>query len=84
MGAPPPAALDPLLRRLGEVTVNPQDRAEAAGTLAGETFANLPQGGDELGYRILAAGLLMVTGVIDDDRLGPAMRAAYDNASNPT
>jgi hypothetical protein len=26
----------------------------------------------------------MVTGVIDYDRLGPAMRAAYDQASNPT
>ena len=44
---------------------------------------SLKAGGD-LGYPILAAGLLMVTGVIDDDRLGPAMRAAYDNASNPT
>ena len=32
--------------------------------------------------RFLAAGLLMVTGVIDYDRLGPAMRAAYDHASN--
>jgi hypothetical protein len=26
----------------------------------------------------------MVTGVIDYDRLGPAMRAAYDQASSPT
>jgi hypothetical protein len=52
--------------------------------IAGEAFAHLPHGGGDLGYRLLAAGLLMVTGVIDYDRLGPAMRAAYDQASNPT
>ena len=75
-------ALDPLLRRLVEVTVSPHDQAQAVGDIAGEAFAHLPQGGGDLGYRLLAAGLLMVTGVIDYDRLGPAMRAAYDQASN--
>ena len=70
--------------RLAEVTVSPHDRAQAVGDIAGEAFAHLPHGGGDLGYRLLAAGLLMVTGVIDYDRLGPAMRAAYDHASNPT
>ena len=47
----------------------PQDRAEAAGTLAGETFAHLPHGGGNLGYRALAAGLLLLSGTVDYDRL---------------
>ena len=59
-------ALDPLLRRLAEVTVNPQDRAQAAGTLAGQTFAHLPHGGGDLGYY---------------DKLGAAVQVAYDQAS---
>jgi hypothetical protein len=64
------------------VTVNPHDRAQAVEDIAGEAFAHLPHGGGDLGYRLLAAGLLMVTGVIDYNQLGPAVRAAYDRASN--
>ena len=75
-------ALETVQRRLAEVTVNPNDRAQAVGDIAGEAFAHLPHGGGDLGYRLLAAGLLMVTGVVDYDQLGPAVRAAYDRASN--
>ena len=70
------------LRRPAEVTVSPHDRAQAVGDIAGEAFAHLPHRGGELGYRLLAAGLLMVSGVIDYDRLGPALRAASDRASS--
>ena len=39
-------------------------------------------GGGDLGYRLLAAGLLVVSGAIDYDRLGGAVQAAYDQASD--
>jgi len=41
-----------------------------------------PHGGGDLGYRLLAAGLLVVSGAIDYDRLGGAVQAAYDQASD--
>jgi hypothetical protein len=62
--------------------LSPHDRAQTVGDIAGEAFAHLPHGGGDLGYRLLAAGLLMVSGVIDYDQLGQALRAAYDRASN--
>ena len=35
-------ALDPLLRRLAEVTVSPHDRAQAVGDIAGEALCAAP------------------------------------------
>jgi hypothetical protein len=51
-------ALAPLLRRLAEVTVNPHDRAQVVGDIAGEAFAHLSYCGGDVGYRLLAAGSL--------------------------
>jgi hypothetical protein len=56
----------PLLRPPGALAVNPHHRVQAVGEIAGEAFARL----------------LMASGVTDYDRLGPAMRAAYDHASD--
>ena len=46
--------------------------------MAGEVFAKLGEGGSDLGYRLVAAGLLLTTGVVDHDELGPAVREGYE------
>ena len=63
--------LRPLLERLAEATDMPDVRAEVAGSLAGEWFAH-PEPDD--GHRLIAAGLLLTSGVVDYDRLGEVVR----------
>jgi hypothetical protein len=67
-----------ILARLSEASDSPEDRAKVAGQLAGETFAQLGEGGGDLGYRMIAAGLLLTTGVVDYDELGQAVQAGYE------
>lgn len=69
-----------VLASLSEASHDPQERAQVAGRMAGEVFAHLGQGGNDQGYRLIAAGLILTTGVVDHDELGPAVREAHADA----
>ena len=67
-----------LLDRLAGPDVTPEERARIAGELAGGAFAQLDDGADyaEIGRRLIAAGLLIESGVIDHGRLAEVVRQA--------
>lgn len=69
-----------IIAALAAATDNPQERAQVAGHLAGDAIAKLGQGGQDLAYALIAAGLLLESGIVDHDQLGPAVREAYDRA----
>jgi hypothetical protein len=67
-----------LMVRLADPTVTPDQRARIAGEPAGGAFAQLGSDTDyvELGRQLLAAGLLIQSGVIDYGRLAETVREA--------
>jgi hypothetical protein len=79
-------ALRPLLDRLAEVAGGRVDiRTQAAGILAGTWYAHP---GRYIGHELIAAGLLLLSGVVDRDQLGKpcgsAMSAALKRCGGTT
>ena len=69
-------ALQPLLDRLAELAAGRDDvRTQTAGELAGGWFA---APGRHIGHELIAAGLLILSGVVDRDQLEEAVRVGYE------
>lgn len=61
---------------------DPGDRAELAGTLAGEVFAQMGRfdaDHEQQARQLILAGLLLTTKPVDHRRIKPAVRAAYED-----
>lgn len=71
------------MARLADFNVTPAERATIAGDLAGGAFAQLGPGADhaEIGRRLIAAGLLIQSGVIDYGLLAETVRVAAGDAT---
>ena len=73
-------ALRPLLDRLTEVAGGRVDiRTQAAGILAGTWYSHP---GRYIGHELVAAGLLLLSGVVDRDQLEEAVRLGYERGSD--
>lgn len=68
-----------LLDHVADLDVTPTERATIAGALAGGAFADLAPGADyaEIGRHLIAAGLVLGSGVVDRDRLAEAVAEGY-------
>jgi hypothetical protein len=74
--SPRTSACGPLLDRLADLTGGRDDlRTQEAGILAGLWFASPSR---HLGHELVAAGLLVLAGVTDRDRLEKAVRLGYE------
>ena len=68
--------LEPLITELRELAACRDDiRTECAGTIAGSWF---PSPATEYGHELIAAGLLLVSGPVDRDRLLQWVRTGYE------
>ena len=68
--------LQPLLEQLAEAAGGRDDlRTEEAGILAGTWYAHP---GLHLGHELIAAGLLILSGVTDRDQLEEAVRVGFE------
>ena len=72
------AELQPIIDQLAEVCQGRDDlRIEAAGNMAGAWFAN-PAAAPRWGYELIAAGLLLVGGIHDGDKLKQAVLVGWE------
>ena len=72
------AELQPVIDQLAEVCQGRDDlRIEAAGNMAGAWFAT-PEAAPRWGYELIAAGMLLVGGVHDGDKLKQAVLVGWE------
>ena len=72
------AELQPIIDQLAEVCQGRDDlRIEAAGNMAGAWFAT-PEAAPRWGYELIAAGMLLVGGIHDGDKLKQAVLVGWE------
>ena len=72
--------LQPLLEQLAEAAGGRDDvRTQTAGILAGTWYAHP---GRHIGHELIAAGLLILSGVVDRDQLEQAVRVGYERGAD--